>query len=148
MDFGRMVAMTGMLALAACGGGAKEAGSPPGDIFSNALVPAPSPPPAEQHAPPPMDAWIGRWAGPEGLFLDIAGDPAGSGQYALTIKADLDSRGDRYPGTAEGATIRFARGGKEQTIRAGNGAETGFKWLADKKDCLIVVAGTEGYCRD
>jgi len=135
-----MMGLAGALAVAACGQGA---GAPNGNILSNSLTP-----PAEQPAtPPPTDAWLGRWAGPEGLFLDVAaGD--GSGRYALTIKADLDSAGDKFSGRAEGATIRFTRGGTEQTIRAGTGAETGFKWLATKKDCLIVVPGQEGYCRD
>ena len=43
--------------------------------------------------------------------------------------------------------IHFERDGKDLTIRPGTGAETGFKWLADKENCLIVVAGQEGYCR-
>ena len=43
--------------------------------------------------------------------------------------------------------IRFTRDGKDLTIRPGTGAETGFKWLAEKENCLIVIAGEEGYCR-
>jgi hypothetical protein len=95
----------------------------------------------------PTDAWVGRWTGPEGLFLDI--QPASNGKpghYALTNKYTLDDQGD-FPGTAEGMTIRFVRAGKDLAIRPGKGAETGFKYLADKQDCLIVVANQEGYCR-
>lgn len=103
--------------------------------------------PTSANAPVVTDGWAGRWNGPEGLFLDIglAGGTA-SGRYKLTIKNSLDSQA-RYEGQAEGDTIRFVRGGRALRIRAGSGAETGFKWLADERDCLIVEADREGYCR-
>lgn len=95
----------------------------------------------------PTDEWVGRWTGPEGLFLDIQPSPDGKpGHYAIANMDNLDRQAD-YGGIADGATIRFVRDGKDLTIRPGTGAETGFKWLADKKDCLIVVKGQEGYCR-
>ncbi len=95
----------------------------------------------------PTDDWVGRWTGPEGLFLDIQPSPDGKpGHYALTNKDNLDRQGD-YNGIAEGTTIRFVRDGKDLAIRPGNGDETGFKYLAGKQDCLIVIAGQEGYCR-
>lgn len=95
----------------------------------------------------PTQQWVGRWNGPEGLFLDIQPSPDGkAGHYALTNKDTLDRQGD-YDGLADGATIRFVRDGKDRVIRPGNGAETGFKYLAEKTDCLIVVPGKEGYCR-
>lgn len=95
----------------------------------------------------PTDDWVGKWTGPEGLFLDIQPSPDGKpGHYALTNKDNLDRQGD-YPGVAEGTTIRFVRDGKDLAIRPGNGDETGFKYLAGKADCLIVVPGQEGYCR-
>ncbi len=95
----------------------------------------------------PTDDWVGRWTGPEGLFLDIQPSPDGKpGHYALTNKDNLDRQGD-YSGIAEGTTIRFVRDGKDLAIRPGKGDETGFKYLAGKQDCLIVIAGQEGYCR-
>lgn len=95
----------------------------------------------------PTDDWVGRWAGPEGLFLDIQPSPDGKrGHYALTNQDNLDRQGD-YAGVADGATIRFVRDGKNLTIRPGSGKETGFKYLADKQDCLVVISGQEGYCR-
>jgi len=36
---------------------------------------------------------------------------------------------------------------KTETIRATDGAGTGMKWLADRKDCLVVTVGSEGFCR-
>ncbi|HEX7858186.1 MAG TPA: hypothetical protein VF503_31270 [Sphingobium sp.] len=95
----------------------------------------------------PADQWVGRWAGPEGLFLDIQPSPNGKpGHYAITNRDTLDRQAD-YPGVAEGTAIRIRRDGADLKIRPGTGDETGFKYLAGKQDCLIVVAGREGYCR-
>ncbi len=95
----------------------------------------------------PTDDWIGSWAGPEGLYLDILASSSGEpGNYLLVSKDNLD-RQDHYSGMADGASIRFQRDGRELTIRAGTGKDTGFKYLADKQDCLIVIPGKEGYCR-
>jgi hypothetical protein len=94
------------------------------------------------NASPPADQWLGKWIGPEGTFLQIAG---GGGQYELTIQ-NLD--GPRtFHGRAAGDQITFERDGIEEHIHATNGAETGMKWLSEKSDCLTVRAG-EGYCRD
>ncbi|WP_457417674.1 hypothetical protein [Roseateles sp. P5_E7] len=85
--------------------------------------------------------WVGRWQGPEGTFLDIAGGP---GTYRVTVQ-NLD--GPRsFDAKAGSATLTFVRDGVIETVRPGNGVDTGMKWLADKRDCLIVKAG-EGYCR-
>ena len=95
----------------------------------------------------PTDQWVGRWSGPEGLFLDIQPSPDGKrGHYAITNRDTLDRQAD-YAGVAEGQTIRFVRDGKALTIRDGIGSETGFKWLVGKSECLIVEARKEGYCR-
>lgn len=93
------------------------------------------------------DAWVGRWTGPEGLFLDIQPAADGrAGHYAIVNQDTLDRQGS-YAGVAEGATIRMTRDGQSLTIRGGKGDETGFKYLAGKADCLIVRPGAEGYCR-
>ncbi|MES2324016.1 MAG: hypothetical protein V4633_17295 [Pseudomonadota bacterium] len=84
---------------------------------------------------------MGRWTGPEGTFLLLAG---ANGKYAVTIR-NLD--GPRtFEGSGTGDTIAFERDGKLETIRATDGAATGMKWLADKKECITIQAG-EGYCR-
>ena len=41
----------------------------------------------------------------------------------------------------------IVRDGKDVAIRPGTGDETGFKYLAGKQDCLILIPGQEGYCR-
>lgn len=96
-----------------------------------------------QTAPAPAtDAWVGQWNGPEGTFLQLA---ASGGQYEITIR-NLD--GPRtFVGAAAGDRIEFERDGVKETLRATHGAETGMKWLSEKKNCLTVRAG-EGYCRD
>lgn len=88
------------------------------------------------------DRWLGTWNGPEGTFLKLTG---GGGQYEVTVQ-NLD--GPRtFPGKAMGDGIEFERDGAKEVLRATHGAETGMKWLIDKKDCLTVRSG-EGYCRD
>lgn len=95
-----------------------------------------------QPAAPAADQWLGKWNGPEGTFLQLAG---GNGKYEVTIQ-NLD--GPRtFPGTAAGDRLEFERDGVRESVRSSNGVETGMKWLSEKKDCLTVRAG-EGYCRD
>lgn len=101
-----------------------------------------TPPPVEQPAADrPTDAWIGRWIGTEGTYLDIA--PQGQG-YALTIN-ELDGLGT-YAGEPQGAAIVFTRRGVEERLTAGTGEETGLKHLLERSNCLVIRYG-EGFCR-
>jgi hypothetical protein len=88
------------------------------------------------------DRWIGRWQGPEGTFVEVASE---SGAYRVTVQ-NLDGLRRFEARAAPGGGLSFVRDGVTETLRAGNGAATGMKWLADKQDCLVVKAG-EGYCR-
>lgn len=90
------------------------------------------------------EGWAGKWRGVEGLALEVQKASA-PGKYTLRI--DEGQGWQTYEGTAEGSTIRFTRNGKDATLRAASGAETGLKWLADRKDCLMVEQGL-GFCRD
>lgn len=126
-----IAAITGALALAACQERLPEAAPAAGAP----AAPAPAPAPA-------TDAWLGQWNGPEGTYLQLAGS---GGQYEVTIR-NLD--GPRtFQGKAAGERIEFERDGVKESLRATNGAETGMKWLSEKKNCLTVRVG-EGYCRD
>ena len=95
----------------------------------------------------PTNAWVGRWTGPEGLYLDIAnvGDEY-SGRYTIRNRYTLDDEAS-FEALADKQTLVFTRAGKAQVLRAATGDETAMKWLAGKKDCLMVAPG-EGYCRD
>lgn len=96
---------------------------------------------------PERDAWLGTWAGVEGTMLKIEkGDVPG--RYRITNKWALDEDATGvFRGYATPTGIAFRRSGERKRLVAGDGLRTGLKWLADKKDCLIVAPG-EGYCRD
>jgi hypothetical protein len=142
-------AMAALALLSACGKGGEPAPEP---VANQATVAMPAA--SEESAAPadnasagvarlPTDAWIGKWVGVEGLALDIQRGTA-PGRYALTVQL-MDTK-NSYEGRAEGPVIRFKRGDKEETISHVTGAETGLKWLADKKNCLVIQPG-EGFCR-
>ena len=133
------LALIALLLLSGCSSNAASPSAPAPDTVT------------EQHPPHHQlsDQWIGRWAGVEGLFLDISKDePAGPGHYLLEMQYGLDAD---QRGTFEGQTtaegIRFNREDGQHLLRAGDGETTGMKWLLEKEDCLIVKTD-EGYCRD
>lgn len=90
------------------------------------------------------DALTGRWQGVEGTFLNVTkkGD-----KFEIEIK-NLDPASKKYEGTAKGDVIEFTRDGKPATIKIATGDETGMKWLAGKKNCVVITKGSEGYCKD
>jgi hypothetical protein len=89
-----------------------------------------------------VEALTGKWPGVEGTYLDVTkkGD-----KYSVAIK-DLD-KVETFEGTAKGDAIEFTRKGKAETIKAATGDETGMKWLAGKKTCVVITKGSEGYCK-
>jgi hypothetical protein len=89
-----------------------------------------------------IDQWLGKWIGPEGTFLVLSKN---AGKYIVEIHS-LDGPAI-YEGISAGDRIEFHRNGKTESVHAGNGKDTGMKWLLDKKDCLIIKTG-EGFCRD
>lgn len=89
-------------------------------------------------------AWAGRWTGVEGMYVDIR--PRTSESYELEMQYDLDNVGV-FTGHDSEHGIKFMRDGQPLSLRRGSGADTGLKYLAEKRDCLIVKEG-EGYCRD
>lgn len=127
-----LASMSALLMLGACS-------KPPAEATPSPAASMPDGAAASASAGP--DGWLGRWQGPEGTFLDITGTP---GAYRVTVQ-NLD--GPRSFEASAGATgLSFVRDGVTETIRAGSGADTDMKWLADKRDCLVVKVG-EGYCR-
>jgi len=126
-----------LLLLAACG----KPAAPPADM--PAIAAAANPPKASVAASPGED-WAGKWVGVEGLALEIAPRAAMPGRHDIRITLMDGTTTHEGTGTADG--ISFMRDGQAETIRAGTGADTGLKWLADKTDCLIIKPG-EAFCR-
>jgi hypothetical protein len=91
---------------------------------------------------PVTDTWLGKWTGPEGTYIDIAGS---DGVYTITI-ADLDGPKE-YQGISKENQIIFERNGVSESLQTSDGAGTGMKWLMDKSNCLRVRSG-EGWCRE
>jgi hypothetical protein len=89
-----------------------------------------------------VSAWMGKWHGPEGTYLDISEREIG---YTITI-ANLDGPRE-FNGIENDGVIEFERDNRTEIIRPGDGAATGMKWLVEKNQCLVVTYG-EGYCRD
>lgn len=106
-----------------------------------ATAPAPIAPPAAASAALPS-AWIGRWTGPEGTYLDVLQE----GQKTKVAIRNLD--GVRtFDAVISDRGLNFERDGNRETIKAGSGRDTGMKWLREKSNCLVIKAG-EGYCRE
>ena len=91
----------------------------------------------------PEAAYVGRWVGVEGTYVNVSARPGGG--VVMEMQWDLDNKDD-YEGTVTPEGIRFLRGGVEHVARRTNGDATGLKYLAGKRDCLTVKPG-EGYCR-
>ncbi len=124
-------------------------------LLSACAQPAPDPSPsatpsersgpvaAPRGAPAGVEHYLGRWIGVEGMYLNVARRDAGG--VTLDMQWDLDHRGT-FEGSVTAEGLRFMRDGVAETAVPGDGDATGLKWLAGKKDCLIVKDG-EGYCR-
>jgi hypothetical protein len=97
--------------------------------------------PASNAATKTAEQWLGQWNGPEGTYLILSKNGE---KYMVKINS-LDGAAT-YEGVAAGDHIEFQRDGKTETIRSGNGSDTGMKWLMDKTNCLIIKTG-EGFCR-
>ena len=143
--------LAGAAVLAVLGGCEKaEAPAPAPTDATTTEVPVETVPPEGADATDPATAphrfasWAGKWTGVEGMYATIT--PAEPGKYKLEMQSDLDTKGT-YDGEDSEHGIKFKRGSEELSLRRGSGDETGLKYLAGKKECLIVKAG-EGYCRD
>ncbi len=106
-------------------------------------APSAAPAPATKMVAPATDAWLGKWIGVEGNYLqiDVGGAP---GVYVIT-EGTLDGA-LHYSGQADADAIAFTNGGKAGKITAATGADTGLKYLADKTNCLVIESG-RGFCR-
>ncbi|WCT74724.1 hypothetical protein PQ455_05720 [Sphingomonas naphthae] len=123
------------------------------DVAPAAADDAEEPAPAAASAPVPVAApaaakvdLLGKWIGVEGLYFQVS-PGSDDNHYKVLNSWTLDDEAS-FVATREGNTLSFVREGVTEHARLGTGAETGFKWLDGKKDCLIVKVEEEGYCRD
>ena len=136
---------TALLALGACKKASDEKQADPTAGQDTVMVPDETMPDAGDTAPALATSdWVGKWVGVEGMYVAITS--TGAGKFKLEMQSDLDTKGV-YEGTDVDEGIEFKRGNETLMLKRGNGDATGLKWLAGKKDCLIVKSG-EGYCRD
>ncbi len=112
--------------------------------FESSSVSGPSANPTTAPTAPdsPTNGWLGQWNGPEGTYLVLSKN---GGKYVVKIRS-LDGL-ETYEGVPVGDGVQFTRHGQAESIHAGDGKETGMKWLLDRKNCLIIKSG-EGFCRD
>jgi hypothetical protein len=95
----------------------------------------------------PTDTWLGRWIGVEGEYMDIL--PVGD-FYKINV---FNMDGNKTSGISEKAAnqkqeIIFYTNEIAQVITAGNGDDTGMKWLAGENNCLIIEGGINtGFCK-
>ena len=147
--------------LVACSDGAPQAEDAPAPAASSELE---APPPmvsddavsGGDNTPAPADpsnpadsaqteaAYLGRWVGVEGMYLEVESKPGGG--VSLQMQWDLDNSG-AFDGSVTAEGLRFMREGLAETAVHTDGNATGLKHLAGKTDCLTVKQG-EGYCRD
>jgi hypothetical protein len=133
----------------AAGEASKEDALAPADVAARGQAPASLPPAELQPAEPVAndlgsaiaDNWVGTWQGPEGTYLHLEKQEVG---YRLVI-ASLDGPRE-FHAVAVDQLLQFERDGVTESLHAGDGKGTGMKWLAGKRDCLIVKPG-EAYCR-
>ena len=141
-----------LAALVACGRPAPDTNSADvagsaGSVDRNVESPAPSPAATPTATADPTIAatdLAGRWTGVEGMYLVVT--PKAPGAYTLEMQYDLDHK-VTVAGRTAGQGIVFECDGKTLTLKPGDGASTGLKYLDGKRDCLTVAPG-EGYCRD
>ena len=114
-------------------------GTPPA-----APMPVPSTPTAPSEPTAEQSAYLGRWTGVEGMYLQVTPKPAGG--VSMEMQWDLDNKGT-FDGSVTAEGLRFTRNDIAETAVPTNGDATGLKYLAGKQDCLTVKPG-EGYCRD
>jgi hypothetical protein len=144
--------LSGAAALVVLGGCEKAEAPAPAPTETTEVVDETVPPEAAEGETDPATAphrfagWAGKWIGVEGMYAIIT--PGEPGKYKLEMQAGTDdSTKGTYDGTDSEHGIKFKRGADELSLRRGNGDETGLKYLAGKKECLIVKDG-EGYCKD
>lgn len=91
----------------------------------------------------PSASLEGKWTGVEGTALNVTKD---GDKFKVAI-TNMEGRTETFDGVAKGDSIEFKRKDKIETVKAASGDDTGMKWLAGKKNCVVITKGSEGYCK-
>ena len=149
LDFGLGIILATTLVASACTSPevkapASTTTAAPAASASPAMSPVASPPasPATAGVGSKADSLAGRWAGPEGTYLNVTKKGE---KYTIEI-ANLDGP-KTFEGTAKGDAIEFTRNGKVETIKTVSGADTGMKGFEKETNCVVVTKGSEGFCK-
>ena len=116
--------------------------SPVAPVASPAVSPSVDPKAPAAVPSAKVTALEGKWPGAEGSFLNVTKKGE---KYSVEIKTG--DKTDTFDGVAKGDSIEFKRKDKVETIKAATAEETGMKWLAGEKNCVVITKGSEGYCR-
>ncbi len=94
---------------------------------------------------------LGKWDGPEGIYLSVTEKMGADGKQQLPRKFEVEikdlDKAEKFEGTAKNGVIEFTRKGKTETVKAATGAETGMKYLEKETNCVVVTKGSEGFCK-
>jgi len=140
-----MLASLVVAAVAVIGGCTQTGETKPGTTIpaaSPAASPSQSPVADDKKPVSKVDSLQGEWPGQEGALLKVEkkGD-----KYEIEIKTKEGSK--KFEGTAKGDAIEFVRNGKTETIKAAPLDETGLKWAGGEKTCVVIIKGSEAFCK-
>ena len=140
-----MLASLVVAAVAVIGGCTQTGETKPGTTIpaaSPAASPSQSPVADDKKPVGKVDSLQGEWPGQEGALLKVEkkGD-----KYEIEIKTKEGSK--KFEGTAKGDAIEFVRNGKTETIKAATLEESGLKWAGGEKTCVVIIKGSEAFCK-
>ena len=140
-----MLASLVVAAVAVIGGCTQTGETKPGTTIpaaSPAASPSQSPIADDKKPVSKVDSLQGEWPGQEGALLKVEkkGD-----KYEIEIKTKEGSK--KFEGTAKGDAIEFVRNGKTETIKAATLEESGLKWAGGEKTCVVIIKGSEAFCK-
>lgn len=140
-----MLASLVVAAVAVMGGCTQTGETKPGTTIpaaSPAASPSQSPVADDKKPVSKVDSLQGEWPGQEGALLKVEkkGD-----KYEIEIKTKEGSK--KFEGTAKGDAIEFVRNGKTETIKAATLEESGLKWAGGEKTCVVIIKGSEAFCK-
>jgi hypothetical protein len=147
-----MLASLVVAAVAAIGACTQPAETKPGTTVpasSPAAVPSQSPAASPNSSPgdkkdlTKIHAVVGDWSGQEGASLKVVKNGE---KYEIEIKTKDGSK--KFEGTYKAPdSIEFVRNGKTETIKAATLEETGMKWAGGEKTCVVIIKGSEAFCK-